>query len=146
MRVLVVGLGTMGRSHALAYHAHPDVEIIGLVNRSDVALPQELAGYPRFATFAEGLALKPDLVCVATYSDSHADYAIAAMENGADVFVEKPLAANLREADALVRLAEQRSLVLHTGHQERFVMRWLACSPKSVMPNIKYIAHLYEIR
>ena len=47
-RVLIVGLGNMGRSHALAHHHHPDAEIVGLVNRSDVDLPDELSGYPRF--------------------------------------------------------------------------------------------------
>jgi len=124
MRVLVAGLGTMGRSHALAYHAHPDVEIIGLVNRSDVVLPQELAGYPRFATFAEGLALKPDLVCVATYSDSHADYAIAAMENGADVFVEKPLATTVADAQRVVAAAKQLGRKLVVGYILRHHPSW----------------------
>jgi predicted dehydrogenase len=114
----------MGRSHALAYHAHPDVEIIGLVNRSDVALPQELAGYPRFATFAEGLALKPDLVCVATYSDSHADYAIAAMENGADVFVEKPLATTVADAQRVVAAANQLGRKLVVGYILRHHPSW----------------------
>ncbi len=56
------------------------------------------------------------------------------MNAGKHVFVEKPLAANLREADALVRLAEQRGLVLHTGHQERFVMRHLGLFDGNVKP------------
>ena len=78
MKVVVAGLGNMGQSHALAYHAHPDAEIVGLVNRSAVELPEALQGYPRLGTFEEGLALAPDLVCIATYSDSHAQDAIAA--------------------------------------------------------------------
>jgi predicted dehydrogenase len=91
IRVLVAGLGTMGRSHALAYAANPDFELVGLVNRSPVELSAELAGLPVAADYAEALhRLSPDLVCIATYSDSHADYAIAAMEQGAHVFVETP--------------------------------------------------------
>ncbi len=43
IRTLVAGLGNMGRSHALAYHANPGFEISGLVNRSAIALPEELA-------------------------------------------------------------------------------------------------------
>ncbi len=39
IRTLVVGTGTMGCSHALAYHTNPDFEIVGLVNRSPVDLP-----------------------------------------------------------------------------------------------------------
>ena len=104
MRVLVAGLGNMGRSHALAYHHHPETEIVGLVNRSDTVLPEGLQNYPRFKSFEEGMQTKPDLVCIATYSDSHADYAIAAMEAGADVFVEKPLATTVADATRVVCL------------------------------------------
>ncbi len=124
MRVLVAGLGTMGRSHALAYHNHPDTEIIGLVNRSKVDLPEALKDYPRFSTFAEGLALKPDLVCIATYSDSHADYAIAAMDAGADVFVEKPLATNVADAHAVVATAERLGRKLVVGYILRHHPSW----------------------
>lgn len=124
MKVVVAGLGNMGISHALAYHAHPDAEIVGLVNRSDVALPDALQGYPRFATFAEGLAQKPDLCCIATYSDSHADYAIAAMESGADVFVEKPLATTVKDAQAVVETAKQLSRKLMVGYILRHHPSW----------------------
>jgi predicted dehydrogenase len=112
IRVLVAGLGNMGRSHALAYHRDPSFQVVGLVNRSAVDLPPELQGYPVTADYAEALErLKPDLVCVATYSDSHADYAVAAMEAGADVFVEKPLATTVADArrvqEAAVRLGRK---------------------------------------
>ncbi len=99
IRVLVAGLGNMGRSHALAYHHNPAFQIVGLVNRSAVDLPPELRGYSVTADYHAALAnLKPDLVCIATYSDSHADYACAAMDAGADVFVEKPLATTSADA------------------------------------------------
>ena len=45
LRVLVAGLGSMGRSHALAYHRHPGFAIAGLVNRSAPRLNDELSGY-----------------------------------------------------------------------------------------------------
>lgn len=124
MRVVVAGLGNMGRSHALAYHAHPDAEILGLVNRSDVTLPAELQGYPRFRTFEEGLARKPDLVCIATYSDSHADYAIRAMEAGADVFIEKPLATTVVDAERVVATAKALGRKLVVGYILRHHSSW----------------------
>ena len=109
IRTLVVGLGNMGLSHALAYHANPAFQIVGLVNRSPATLPQELRGYPVTPDFHEALArLKPDLVCVATYSDSHADFAVAAMEAGAHVFVEKPLATTVADATRVVETAIRR--------------------------------------
>lgn len=124
MRVLVAGLGNMGRSHALAYHAHHHAEIVGLVNRSEVDLPDALQGYPRVATFAEGLAFKPDLVCIATYSDSHADYAVAAMEAGADVFVEKPLATTVADARHVVETAQRLGRKLVVGYILRHHPSW----------------------
>ena len=114
----------MGRSHALAYHAHPDAEIVGLVNRSEVALPAELQGYPLFNSFDEGLALKPDLVCIATYSESHADYAIAAMEAGADVFIEKPLATTVADAVRVVETAKRLNRKLVVGYILRHHPSW----------------------
>ncbi|MFP7570289.1 Gfo/Idh/MocA family protein [Marivita sp. S2033] len=124
MKVVVAGLGNMGRSHALAYHKHPEAEIIGLVNRSEVDLPKELQGYPRFQTFEEGLALGPDLVCIATYSDSHADYAIAAMEAGADVFIEKPLATTVADAERVVDTARRLGRKLVVGYILRHHPSW----------------------
>ncbi|SHE96363.1 Predicted dehydrogenase [Litoreibacter ascidiaceicola] len=114
----------MGRSHALAYHAHPNAEIVGLVNRSEVALPAELQGYPLFKSFDEGLALKPDLVCIATYSESHADYAIAAMEAGADVFIEKPLATKVADAVRVVETAKRLNRKLVVGYILRHHPSW----------------------
>src|SRR5690606_30611612 len=72
LRVFVVGLGQMGRSHALAYHADPGFEIIGLHNRSPVELPPELGRYAMLESFEAGLALRPDVVSINTYTDSHA--------------------------------------------------------------------------
>lgn len=125
IRVLVAGLGNMGRSHALAYHRHPEAEIVGLVNRSEVALPEELAGYPRYTSFEDGLSeTAPELVCVATYSDSHADYAVAAMEAGAHVFVEKPLATTVADAERVVAKAHARGRKLVVGYILRHHPSW----------------------
>jgi len=125
IRVLVAGLGNMGRSHALAYHNDPAFEIVGLVNRSAVDLPDELKGYEVTSDYAEALArLKPDLVCVATYTDSHADYAVAAMEAGAHVFVEKPLAANVADAQRVVDTATRLGRKLVVGYILRHHPSW----------------------
>ncbi len=81
IRVLVVGLGNMGLSHALAYHHQHCFQIVGLVNRTAVELPRDLNNYDQFDDFYTALSsTTPDLVCIATYSDTHADYAIAAIQ------------------------------------------------------------------
>lgn len=125
IRVLVAGLGNMGRSHALAYHHDPAFQIVGLVNRSAVDLPPELQGYPLTADFPEALhRLKPDLACIATYSDSHADYAVAAMQAGAHVFVEKPLATTVADARRVVDVATRLGRKVVVGYILRHHPSW----------------------
>ena len=125
MRVLVAGLGNMGLSHAVALHNHPGATVVGLVNRSVVPLPDELKHYRYFNTFSEGLkATNPDLVIVATYSDSHADYACQAMEAGAHVFVEKPLATTVADARRVVDTAKRLNRKLVVGYILRHHPSW----------------------
>ena len=124
LRVVIIGLGNMGRSHALAHHAAEDAEIVGLVSRSRPDLPADLQGYPWFSDVDEALALKPDLVVVATYSDSHAALAIKAMEAGAHVFVEKPLATNVADAQAVVDKAQATGRKLAVGYILRHHPSW----------------------
>ena len=125
IRVLVAGLGNMGQSHALAYHKDPRFQIVGLVNRTARDLPEELQAYPLFTDYARALAeTRPDLVCVATYSDSHADYAVAAMEAGAHVFVEKPLATTVADAERVVEAARRLNRKLVVGYILRHHPSW----------------------
>lgn len=124
-RVLIAGLGNMGKSHALAHHLHPDAEIVGLVNRSPVDLPDELKGYPFFSTFEEGMAANPDLAVIATYTDSHVEYACRAMEAGAHVFVEKPLAMSVADAKRVVDTATRTGRKLVVGYILRHHPSWM---------------------
>ena len=125
MRVLIVGVGNMGLSHALAHHHNPGSTIVGIVNRSGRPLPPALADYPTFASFEAGMTVKPDLVVIATYSDSHADLSIRAMEEGAHVFVEKPLAPTVAEAEAVVETAHRTNRKLVVGYILRHHPSWM---------------------
>jgi predicted dehydrogenase len=126
LRVLVAGLGSMGRSHALAYHRHPGFEIVGLVNRSVPRLPGELATYPVMSDFASALRdTRPDLVSINTYSDTHADYAVMALEQGAHVFIEKPLATTVADAERVVAAARANSRKLVVGYILRHHPSWI---------------------
>ena len=117
LRTLVVGLGQMGVSHALAYHKLQGFEIVGLVNRSDVELPEELKDYPVFSDYSQALdSVKPDLVSINTYTDSHAPYAMQALNADAHVFIEKPLAANIADAEEVVALAQKKNKKLLVGY------------------------------
>lgn len=116
----------MGLSHALAHHHHPDAEIVGLVNRSGATDHPDLQGYPVFTDFRAALAdTKPDLVVVATYSDSHADFACSAMDAGAHVFVEKPLATTVADAQRVVDKAVETNRKLVIGYILRHHPSWV---------------------
>jgi predicted dehydrogenase len=119
VRVLVVGLGTMGRSHALSYLNNPGFEIVGLMSRSikSATIPDELTGLPLFEDFDTALAtLKPDAVSINSWPNTHASYAIKAMEAGAHVFMEKPIATNIEDARAVVATAKRANRKLVLGY------------------------------
>lgn len=125
LRVLVAGLGNMGRSHALAYHKNTGFEIVGLVNRSPVELSQELKVYTLYNSYETALAaLKPDVVSINTYAGSHADYAVAAMGAGAHVFVEKPLATTVEDARRVVARAKEAGRKVVVGYILRHHPSW----------------------
>ena len=126
-RVLVVGLGNMGMSHALAYARIDGFEVAGVCERriADRELPAALEGAPRFARYEDALAaVKPDVVSINTWSDTHADYAIKAMESGAHIFVEKPLAETVADAEQVVAAAKRTRRKLVVGYILRHHPSW----------------------
>jgi len=68
---------------------------------------------------------RPDLVVIATYSDSHADLAIRAMEAGAHIFVEKPLATTAADAERVVATARRLNRKLVVGYILRHHPSWI---------------------
>jgi predicted dehydrogenase len=126
IRTLVAGLGNMGMSHALAYHKNPGFEIVGLANRSKVELPDGMDKYAIHPSFPDALkALEPELCSINTYSDSHADFACMAMEAGAHVFVEKPLATTVADAERVVACARANGRKLVVGYILRHHPSWV---------------------
>lgn len=126
IRVLVAGLGNMGLSHALAHHTHREARIVGLVNRSGRVFHPDLQAYPVYTDFGTALTdTKPDLAVIATYSENHADYACAAMDSGAHVFVEKPLATTVEDARRVVAKAVSTNRKLVVGYILRHHPSWM---------------------
>jgi predicted dehydrogenase len=127
LRVLVVGCGQMGASHARAYQRMPaDFEIVGLVSRRRLngAFGGRLS---EFSDYADALGFTaPDAVCISTYSETHAEYAVAALEAGAHVFLEKPLADSMSAAERVIDAARSAKRALVVGYILQVHPAWQA--------------------
>lgn len=128
IRVLVVGCGNMGASHAMSYHLSNGFDICGLVSRgnSKVELNKKLGGiYTLFNDFETALKeTQPDAVSISTYPDTHENYAIKAIEMGSHVFVEKPLADTVAGAMRVAKAAKKYHKKLVVGYILRYHPSW----------------------
>ena len=128
IKILVVGCGNMGTSHARAYHQMEGFQIVGLVSRKPESrknLSKELGGYPTFSNYNNALKeTNPDAVSINTYPDTHAEYIRIALNANAHVFVEKPLALTVEDAQSLVDLALDKGKKMVVGYILRVHPAW----------------------
>jgi predicted dehydrogenase len=128
IKILVVGCGNMGSSHAIAYDSIDGFEICGLVSqgKSKEILNGKLGDkYPLFNSMEEGMkATRPDAVCISTYPDTHEKFAILALESGCHVFIEKPLADSVEGAKRVVAAAKKANKKLVVGYILRHHPSW----------------------
>ena len=130
IKVLVVGAGNMGRSHALAYASIPEFELAAVCTRkpqSRAKLMAELPeGTPEANDYGQALSdLQPDAVCISTYPDTHYPFAKMALEAGCHVFTEKPLAESAEQCRELVELARSKNKALVVGYILRQHPSWI---------------------
>ena len=128
LRVLVVGCGNMGASHAMAYHTMDGFRICGIVStgKSKEILNEKLGGgYDLFNSYEEALEkTKPDAVCISTYPDTHESFASMAFEKGCHVFIEKPVADTVAGAERVVAAAKKANKKLVVGYILRHHPSW----------------------
>ncbi len=120
----VAGAGAFGGVHARKYAELDGVRLLRVYDPHPeraraLAEPLGAEGVSDLAAFLDGL----DLVTLASPGDTHAELGLKALAVGAHLYVEKPLATTLRDADALVAAAAKAGRVLACGHQERVVFR-----------------------
>ena len=129
VRVLVVGCGNMGKSHAKAYKNLDGFEICGIVSRGDskAKLNDELGGgYDLYADYDEALAKSnADAVCISTYPDTHEEFSIKAFEAGCHVFLEKPVAPTVEGCQRVVDAARKAGKKLVVGYILRHHPSWM---------------------
>ncbi|MCS7038718.1 MAG: Gfo/Idh/MocA family oxidoreductase, partial [Caldilineales bacterium] len=118
-RVGLVGFGYWGPNLARNFQAIPDCEFVAIADADPMRLAKagELYRHVQLYPTAEALmAADLDAVVIATPARTHYALALAALEAGKHVLVEKPLAMSSAEAQALIAAAAARQRVLMVGH------------------------------
>src|SRR5947208_2381205 len=130
IRVAVVGAGEFGRNHARVYRELDGAELVGIFDENPQRAAAVAAEFQTLVlTRLEELPGRGDAASVAVPTVAHAEVGCRLLEMGLDVLVEKPMAANLAEADALLHAAKKKGRILQVGHVERFNPAVVAVEP-----------------
>jgi predicted dehydrogenase len=121
IRVAVVGVGDFGRNHARVWRALEGVTFVGVIDTNQERARKVAAEFATEAiTDISALKGRVDAVSLAVPTVEHSRIGCQLLEQGIDVLVEKPIAASLEEADALIVSARRANRILQAGHLERF--------------------------
>jgi predicted dehydrogenase len=118
MRVAVVGCGYWGSKHVRVLHAVAAVDHVVAVDSRVERLRDLKRGFPGIDVFErlDDVLDDADAVVIATPPETHVKCAMAAMQAGKSVLVEKPLATSTLDARRLVDTAHRLGVVLAVGH------------------------------
>lgn len=121
LRAAVIGVGRLGRYHAAKYAAREDVELVAVADSAEPRA-REVAGQFGCRAARDFREVLPavEVVSVAVPTERHFEVARECLAAGVHVLVEKPITRTVEEADALVRIAQERGLQLAVGHVERY--------------------------
>lgn len=121
IRIGVIGVGNMGQHHARVLSLLKDVEMVGVAD-INVERGLDTASKYRVRFFEDYRDLFPyvDAVCIAVPTRLHHSVGLACLQAGVHVLIEKPIAANIAEAEVLVNAAAESQCILQVGHIERF--------------------------
>ncbi len=124
LRMAMIGIGVGGAEILPAMEAMPEIDLFGGCDINPVTRERFKARYPNARTYdgIEALCNDPDVeaVWISSPNRFHAPHAIAAMNAGKHVVVEKPMALNLQEAEAMVEAAEKNKRYLLAGHTRAY--------------------------
>jgi predicted dehydrogenase len=135
LRAAVVGLGYFGKFHAKHYAAHPDADLVAVVD-SDIERARAIAaehGGEALTDYRE-LVGRADVVSVAVPTSAHFEVARELLSAGLHVLVEKPITDTVEHAEALIGVAKDNNRILQVGHIERFSAAFRALADKIGRP------------
>jgi len=135
LKVGVFGVGHLGKFHLNNWKEIPGVELIGFYDPDDTNANEVFSKYglKRFED-ASALLNAIDAADIVAPTDHHFHLCEKAIKKGKHVFVEKPLAQTMEEAQALVKLVKESNVKLQVGHVERFNPAFLAVKDLKLNP------------
>lgn len=121
LRGAVIGVGYLGQFHAQKIKAHPEAELVAVCDFSFEHAKKVAADLSTLAVEKkEDLIGKVDFVHIAASTQAHYEVAAFFLKNKIPVFVEKPIAATIQQAQELCQLAKLNKTLFTVGHIERF--------------------------
>jgi predicted dehydrogenase len=135
LKVGIFGVGHLGKFHLNNWITFADVEVVGFYDPNDENASEVVTKYQikRFSTVDELLSVV-DAIDIVAPTNFHFELFEAAIKAGKHIFVEKPLANTMQEAQTLVQLAKESNLKVQVGHVERFNPAFLALQNVSMQP------------
>jgi UDP-N-acetylglucosamine 3-dehydrogenase len=118
-RMGVIGVGSMGKNHARVYSEIAELVGVSDVNDDFVNMVAGKFGAKGFTDYNELLKEDLDGVSIAVPTVMHHSVAMAAINKGINVLVEKPIANTVAEAEEMIKAAEREGVTLAVGHIER---------------------------
>lgn len=121
MKILIAGLGSIGRRHFRNLIALGETDLVLLRTQRSTLPDEALAGYPVATDLDAALRVhRPEAVIVANPTTLHLDVAIPAAEAGCHIYLEKPIADSLERVPALEAALRRGGGQLLVGFQFRF--------------------------
>tara|TARA_R110000868_G_scaffold72162_29_gene210578 strand:+ start:406 stop:1431 length:1026 start_codon:yes stop_codon:yes gene_type:complete len=129
-QIALAGFGTWGQMHARAIANIDDAEIVSVFchsERSEQAAAEHLPTAERFSDYHAMLKKGGfNVVDITVPNDVHAQYAIAALETGTHVFLEKPLGITIEQCDAVIAASQRSTGLVALNHELRVSHQWRA--------------------
>ena len=135
LKIGVFGAGHLGKIHIQQWQEVEGIELVGFYDPNDENAALAISKYqvPRF-TDIDQLIAGADAVDIVSPTISHFDLAKRALLSGKHVFIEKPLAHTLDEANELVKLVKEANVKCQVGHVERYNPAFLALGEQTLQP------------
>jgi len=130
IKTAVIGVGSLGQHHARILASHPNSELLYVVD-TDQKRGEKIAAANKTSHITDfnGIIGKVNAAVIAAPTQFHYQIAKPLLEAGIHCLVEKPFTLKVEEAEELIKIAQDKNIILQVGHIERFNPAIIAAAP-----------------